>query len=389
MLQHAAIHVDDVEGAVRAVGHHHRTEAFVGGGQELLARMGVARGDHAVLLRELEAFDQVRGRLGDERVAAILGREGVATVDHGAAGRSGAGQRAVFAERLRVVATVDAGRRVRREDRLVLHHLEVNGRSRAQERIARESRGGQEVGAQEVGVIVEEQTAGVVLAEAPLAAAEAGPALPSITLRAEAHAIACGVDTVIHRPGRRVGHVFGLAAEGAVVVGHDRTGLGLAVAIEVAAEEEIRRFGDQRAAFDRHHATRHDQVIGESGGAIHAPVAIDVGQQRHPPDRFFLRRAVDVAHVAAHLDDEHPALVVEADRHGRLDHRFGGDELDAEAGRQAEGLQGLLGREGGRGGQIEFEGDVLRARVALVEGESGGRSDKQSEDGKRGLHAGF
>ena len=389
MLQHAAIHVHDVEGAVRTVGHHDRTEPLVRGGQEFRAGMGVLGDDHAVLLRKLEALHEIGGRFGDERVAAVFGREGVATVDHGAAGGGRAGQRAVFAQRLRIIAAVDAGRRVRGEDRLVLHHLEVDRGGRAEERIAGEGRGGQEVGAEEVGVVVEEQAAGVVLAESPLAATEAGSALPRVAQRAKAHAIARGVDAVVHRPGRRVGHVFGLAAEGAVVGGHDRAVLGLAVAVEIAAEEEIRRFGDQRAAFDRHHPTRHDHIIGERRSAIHAPVAVDVGEQRYPSDRLFLRRALDVAHVAAHLDDEHPALVIEADRDGRLDHRFGGDEFDAEAGRQAEGLQGVLRREGRGRREVEFEGDVLRARVALVEGEGGGRSDKQSEDGKRGLHARF
>ena len=389
VLEHAAIHVHDVEGAVRSVGHHHRPEAFVGGRQELRARVGVFGGDHAVLLRELEALHEVGGRLGDEGVAAVFGREGVAPVDDGSAGGGRAGERAVGAQRLRVVAAIDAGCRVRGEDRLVLHHLEVHRRGRAQERIAREGRGGQEIGAEEVGVVVEEQASGVVLAEAPLAAAETGSALPRIALQAEAHAIARGVDTVVHRPGRRVGHVFRLAAEGAVVGRHDRAALGLAVAVEVAAEEEVRRFGDQCAAFDRHHAARHDHIIGERGSAVHAAVAVGVGEQGDAADRLLLRRAVDVAHVPAHFDHEHPALVVEADRHGCLDHRFARDEFDAEAGRQAEGLQGLLGREGGRGGEVELERDVLRAGIPLVQGEGGRGSDKQSQDGKRGLHAGF
>ncbi len=389
VLKHPAIHVHDVEGAVRTVGHHHRAEAFVGGRQEFRAGVRVLGGDHAVLLRQFEALHEIGGRFGDERVATVFGREGVATIDHGAAGGGRAGERAVGAQRLRVVAAVDSGRRVRREDRLILHHLEVHRGGRAQERIARESRGGQEVGAEEVGVIVEEQSAGVVLAEAPLAAAEAGPALPRIALRAEAHTIARGIDAIVHRPGRRVGHVFRLAAEGAVVVGHDCAALGFAVAVEVAAEEEVRRFGDQCAAFDRHHPTRHDHIVGERGSAIHATIAVRVGEQRHPADRFFLRGAVDVAHVTAHLDHEHAALVVEADRDRRLDHRFGGDEFDAEAGRQAEGLQGFLRREGRRGREVKFEGNVLRAGIALVQGESGRGSDKQSQDGKRGLHAGF
>ena len=389
VLEHAAIHVHDVEGAVRSVGHHHRAETFIGGRKEFRAGMGVLGGDHAVFFRELEALHEIGGRFGDERVATVFGREGVATVDHGAAGGGRAGQRAVFAQCLRIVAAVDAGRRVRREDRLILHHLEVHRGGRAQERIAREGRGGQEVGAKEVGVIVEEQSAGVVLAEAPLAAAEAGSALPRIALRAEAHTIARGVDAIVHRPGRRVGHVFRLAAEGAVVGGHDRAALGFAVAVEVAAEEEVRRFGDECAALDRHHPTRHDEIIGERRSAIHATVSVRVGEQGDSADRFFLRGAVDVAHVAAHFDHEHPTLVVEADRDGRLDHRFGGDEFDAEPGRQAEGLQGFLWREGRRGGEIEFEGDVLRAGIALVQGESGRGSDKQSQDGKRGFHAGF
>ena len=265
-----------------------------------------------------------------------------------------------------------------RVDRLFLDHLVVDAECVAQERIAGIGRGGEEVGTEQVRIVVIEQAAGVVLAQAPLATAESWSFLPSSVGEFEARAVTRRVDAVVHRPGRRVGHVFRLAAEGPEVGGDQSLLVGDAVAFRVAAEEKVRRFGDEGAAFDGHHAARHHEVVEKGGGLVHAAVAVRIGEERDASERFFLRGAFHVAHVAAHLDDEHSALFVEADGDRGFDHRFAGDELDAEAGRKAEALQGFFGREGSRGGQVEFKGDVLRSGVALVEGESGRSSDEQS-----------
>jgi hypothetical protein len=129
-----------------------------------------------------------------------------------------------------------------------------------------------------------------------------------------------------------------LAAERAEVGGDQDLLVGDASALRVATEEKVRRFGHEGAAFDRHHAARHHQVVEEGRGLVHAAVAVRIGEERDASERFFFRGAFHVAHVAAHLDDEESALVIEADGDRGFDHRFAGDQLDAEAGRKAEAL---------------------------------------------------
>ncbi|NBN94493.1 MAG: hypothetical protein EBV31_02515 [Verrucomicrobia bacterium] len=378
VLEHAAVEVDDVQRAIGSVGHHDRAEALVGGRQELFFFIGIGAREHAVLLRDRDALHQVGRRLRDERVAAELGGEGVAAVDGGAAGGGRRGKGAVGAEGLGVVTAVHARGRMGRVDGLVLDHLVVDPDRVTEERIARVSGGRQEVGAEEVGVVVVEQAAGVVLGEAPLPAAEAGAFLPGAVGQLEARAVVRGVDAVVHRPRRRVGHVFGLTAEGAEVGGDEGLLVGDAGAFRVAAEEEVGWFGDEGAAFDGHHPARHHQVVEEGRSLVHAAVAVGVGEQRDAAGGLLLGRAFEVAHVAAHLDDEHPTLVVEADGDRRFDHRLAGDEFDAEAGRELEGLEFLLGGQRSGGGQVELQGDFGRSGVALVQGEGGRSSDEQS-----------
>ena len=343
VLEHAAIQVDDVEGAIGAVGHHHRAEAFVGRRQEFFCFVGVGAREQAVLLRDRDALHQVRRRLRDKGVAAEFGGEGVATVDRRTARGGGVREGAVGAERLAVIAPVYARGRMGRVDRLVFDHLVVDAKRVAEQRIAGVGGRGKEVGAEQIRVVVVEQATGVVLSEAPLAASEARAFLPGAVGEPEARAVIRRVDAVVHRPGRRVGHVLGLAAEGAVVGGDQDFLVSDAVALRVATKEKVRRFGDEGAAFDGHHAARHHEVVEESGGLVHAAVAVGVGEQGDAAGGILLRGAFEVAHVAAHLDDEHPALVIEADGHRGLDHRFARDEFDAEAGRELEGLEFLFG----------------------------------------------
>ena len=378
VLQHSAVEVYHVERAIGSGGGHHGAEAFVGRRQEFFFFVGVGTREQAILFGDDHALHQIRRRLRDKSVAAEFGGEGVTSVDACTAGGGGVCKGAVGPERLSVVATVDAGGRMGRVDRLVFDYLVVDPEGIAEERIAGIGRGRKEVGTKEVGVVVVEQAAGVVLAQAPLAAAEPRPFLPGAVVELETCAVTSRVDSVVHRPRRRVGHVFGLAAEGAEVGGDQDLLVSGASALRVAAEEKVRRFGHEGAAFDRHHAARHHQVVEEGRGLIHAAVAVRIGEERDTSKRFFFRGAFHVAHVAAHLDDEEPALFVKADGDRGFDHRFAGDELDAEAGRKAEALQGFFGREGCRCRQVELQLNVGGPRVTLIEGESGRSSDEQS-----------
>ena len=172
--------------------------------------------------------------------------------------------------------------------------------------------------------------------------------------------------------------MLGLAAEGPEVGGDEGLLIRHSRSLGVAAEEQVRRFGHESAAFDGHHAARHHEVIKEGRSLVHAAVAVGIGQQRDATGRVLLGRTFQVTHVAPHLDDEHPALVVETDGDRGFDHRLAGDEFDAEAGRQLESLQFFLGGEGGRGRQVELQLDLGRSGVALVKGDGGRSSDKQS-----------
>ena len=172
VLEHAAVEVDDVERAVGSVGHHHRAEAFVGRGEKFFFFVGVGARKQAVFFRDCNALHQIGGRLRNEGVAAEFGGEGVAAVDGGAAGGSGIGERAVGAERLGIIAAVHAGGRVGRVDRLFLDHLVVDAERVAEERVAGIGRGREEVGTEQIRVVVVEQAAGIILGETPLAATE-------------------------------------------------------------------------------------------------------------------------------------------------------------------------------------------------------------------------
>ena len=69
VLDHAAVHVGDVERAVRRRQQVHRPEPLVGRGEELAARMRVGRGEPAVgAFLQGVASHQVAGGLGDEHV---------------------------------------------------------------------------------------------------------------------------------------------------------------------------------------------------------------------------------------------------------------------------------------------------------------------------------
>ena len=378
VLDDPAVHIDDVDRAVGAVDDLDRPETLVGRSQELLPGDGGGAFDDPILLREHDALHDVGGGLRDERIAAVGRTEEVAPVDDGAAGRGRLGQRAVGAQRIGVVAAVHARRRVDRVDRLVGDDGAVDARHVAQERIAREGRGGQQVRAQEVGIVVVVETAVVVLAEAILAAAEARATLPDAGVEAEARAVAGAPDPVVHRPGRRVGHVLGLAPAGAVVGRDDRAHIRDARPLGVLAEEEVRRLADEGAAVDGQHRARHHEALDEGRGLVHAARPLGILQQRDASVGLLLAGPIDVVHVTAHLDDEHPALVVEADRDGRLDHRLRGDELDAEALLELERLQLLLGGERRGRRQLELQRHLLRAGVAFVEGERRRRGQQAS-----------
>ena len=75
VLDHAAIHVDNVKGAVWALGEIDGAETLVGGGHEFLLVVSVGGDDGAIRFTKDVASDQVAGGFSDEGVAIEIRQE--------------------------------------------------------------------------------------------------------------------------------------------------------------------------------------------------------------------------------------------------------------------------------------------------------------------------
>jgi hypothetical protein len=84
MLDDAAVHVHDLQGAIRGVEQVDGTEALVGGSDELGAVVTVATRELVVFHGERDTLDEVAGRLAHEDIAAQFWH-GFATVGKGRA----------------------------------------------------------------------------------------------------------------------------------------------------------------------------------------------------------------------------------------------------------------------------------------------------------------
>ena len=342
VLDYAAIHVHQVERAIRSVCGLHWAEALIGGSEELIALGRVDGFDGAVLLNHLEALYQVGRRLGNEGIASIHRREGITAIDERATGGRWLSKGAVGTQRLRIITAIHAGCGVRGIERLILRELGIGAGRSAQQRIAGEGLRRQQIGAQHVGVVVEIEAAHIVLAKTPLAASQSAVLLPGTAAQLQPHAIARSPDGIVHRPDRRVRHVFGLTALGAKVARDDLLHIRFAITIGVFAEEEVRWLRDQRTTIHGHHRAWHHESIEKHTRLVHTTIAIGVLQQGHAARGLCLTAAFEVMHVATHLNHKEPALIIKAHRHGRLDHRLRSYELDAEAFLDLERFHRLL-----------------------------------------------
>ena len=137
-------------------------------------------------------------------------------------------------------------------------------------------------------------------------------------------------------------------------------------------------------------AAREDEVRGELRPLVHRAIAVRVGEDGDDADRIELAAALGVLHVAAHLDDPEPALLVEGELDG-VDHEgLRRDELDLEAVLDLEGRVLRLGAERGRGRDLEVGGEIPLglALAVTVLGDGGadqGEGEKREECGP--LHA--
>ncbi len=113
----------------------------------------------------------------------------------------------------------------------------------------------------------------------------------------------------------------------------------------------------------QHERAGQDDVVQEDSPLVHASVAVGVGKDDDGAFRLIFGGAVEVLHVAGHLDDPQAAVGTEL-QDGRMTHEgLGGDELDAVAGRDGEGLERLL-RGQRRRRRDEVRGDDRRLHHA-------------------------
>ena len=314
VLDHAVMHVHEVEGALRTRERVDRAEALVGRGHELLLVVERRSLDQALVGIEHQALHEITRGLTDERVTIGVGREEIGTIDPRPAG-GGAFLQLEVTEHLRAIAAVDARIHARGPDGLLDRGLGVEAGIAAQIRIAEQVARIDHVDAQKVAVVIGIQAAVVVLRQAPLATEGAVLADPLAVDGLEAGRVGAGVEPAVMTPEQRV--------RGAFRVGELRAGridahaeicrdlgflIGLTVAVGIAAEPEVWRGADQGAIAVEHQRAGQNDVIEEDRSLIHAPVAVGIAEHDHRTLGLCFGRTVEVFHVARHLHDPEAAV---------------------------------------------------------------------------------
>ena len=119
-----------------------------------------------------------------------------------------------------------------------------------------------------------------------------------------------------------------LASRRPYLIGDELLAVGVKIAVGVAGEPQVGRFGDEHAAIEDLQRARQDQLVEEDGLLVHLAVAVAIFEHADAAERLVLGRCGDVLHIADHLDDPEPALRIPVDEDWLLDHRFAGHELD-------------------------------------------------------------
>ena len=363
-LDDAVVHVRDVDGAVRCGRHVDGTEERIERLDELVVRIRVVQIREAFFFLRADPPDDAPDRLAIEIVTHEIFRQPVAAVDVVARAPGDPFERSVgHARRVQAALHVgDANRRapgnpeVRLE--LVRHgEVAVDDRELKAHRHARSA-------------ALEPDLAVVVLRDAPLAPVVAGGLLDdAVRCPARAEGVVRAVHPVVERPGQK--GFLPLDVREAPVAGVEELLLVRdAVAVRVGVLPHFLRVGlfrQDRVGPEGRHESREHEVVHEHGVLVVHAVVVRVDVQRDPADRVELSGHVDVEHVAAILDDEHPAVAVERDGRRLLDDRIGEHELEAVAGRKEEQLQLLLGRlrqDGGLLGEIDAAQILASAATA-------------------------
>ena len=132
--------------------------------------------------------------------------------------------------------------------------------------------------------------------------------------------------------------------------------VGASIAIGVAAEPQGGRVAHENAVPCEGECARHVEAVEENGAAVHAPVAVGVGEHSDLTVGLVLALAVEVGHVGAHFSHPEPAVGCELGEHGVAHQGFGGHEFDPVPGHHLERGEFLF-RGKGRGGRDPFGWD--------------------------------
>ena len=348
VLNDSAVKIDHVERAIRTVEDIHRPEALVSRSEKLGAFVGIAALDRAILGCQPDALHQIPRGLRDERIPTEFSREKRAAINDRTAG----GGHRVLATRLieRVVAAVDAGGDAAwRNVEIGRRDLDVRARGR-EVGVAAQILRGDQIDTERIAVAVVEQAAAVILRDAPLPAHDGRLAgETSLALITEAGIEICRVNPVVHRPHQAVGIVLGVVDIAVILRDLDLL-VRPTITVGVAAEPKMRRLGDEHAVSDQRHRAGQHQSIHEYAALVVATVTVGVLEHRDHADGFALVLAVGIGHEAAHLQHPESAIGTKLDGDRIANERICRHRLDAEAGRQFEGLQ-CLGRGKGRRGR--------------------------------------
>src|SRR5262249_26632582 len=137
--------------------------------------------------------------------------------------------------------------------------------------------------------------------------------------------------------------------------------------------QDVRGAADEDAAVVADDRRRPGEFVEENCTLIEAAVAVGVLQQADVADQLLV-----LLGVVSHLDDVEPAVLVAGQGDRVQDQRLGGDLLDAEAGQDLEGLEGVGGGDGRDARQLVLVIDLGR-RLAFLGG--AGRGQQRGEEG--------
>ena len=208
VLQNAAIKIDDVQRAVGPGAETNGAESFVGGGDKFFLIVGVTTLDRAVFGGEKVAADKIRRGFGDKRIAIKFRQEIAAINPRGVGG--GEFFEFTVAQKIGAITTVDAGIHAGGPDEEIVGGVNVGAGETQKIRITLEVVGRDDVDAQGVAVGAVEETAVVILAQAPLAAEERGGGFPFAVHVAKFFRVGGAVNPVVVRPEQVVGRALGV-----------------------------------------------------------------------------------------------------------------------------------------------------------------------------------